>query len=129
MPLFPKPQRHQDLHVVSSALLKLVGGSQSQSRAGEALSVDEFMQQARAYERAVATPVGRLLRNQLEPSLTHPLPVLRVRELDRWHRSPGYAAIASRGLPMAGTDAAVGGGGGEGVNAAVSSSSSSSSSW
>lgn len=76
-----------------------MGGSQSQAQAGQ-LSVDEFMQQARAYEKAVATPVGRLLRNQMEPSLTHPLPVLRVRELDRWFRSHGYAAIASRGLSM-----------------------------
>jgi hypothetical protein len=94
----PRPL-NQDLQVVSSALLKLVGGSQSQAQAGQ-LSVDEFLQQARAYDRAVATPVGRLLRNQLEPSLTHPLPVLRVRELDRWYNGQGYAGIVSRGLPM-----------------------------
>lgn len=90
----------QDLHVISSALLKLVGGSQSQAQAGQ-LSVDEFLQQARAYDRAVTTPIGRLLRNQLEPTLTHPLPVLRVRELDRWAHSNGYTAIASRGTRMA----------------------------
>lgn len=109
--------------MVSSALLKLVGGSQSQAQAGQ-LSVDEFLQQARAYDRAVTTPIGRLLRSQMEPSLTHPLPVLRVRELDRWYHSNGYAGIASRGLPMA--EAGAGAGAvGSGASATVAASSSS----
>ena len=85
----------QDLHVVLSTLLKLVGGSQSQAHQ---LNVEAFLQQARSYDKAVGTPVGRLLRNQLEPSLTHPLPVLRVRELDRWYRSEMYSSIVARGV-------------------------------
>lgn len=77
-----------------------MGGSQSQAQAGQ-LSVDAFLQQARDYDRAATTPIGRLLRRQMEGSLTHPLPVMRVRELDRWFRGNAYKAIASRGTPIA----------------------------
>ena len=62
--------------------------------------MDEFLKQARSYKLAVETPVGRLLRNQLEPGLSHPLPVLRVSELDKWYRDEGYVSIVARGVPL-----------------------------
>lgn len=71
-----------------------MGGSKSQAHQ---LDAQEFLKQARSFEKAVGTPIGRLLRSQMEPQMTHPLPVLRVRELDRWFRSTGYASIMSRG--------------------------------
>lgn len=87
----------QDLDVVLSALLKLVGGSQSLN--GQ-LSTEAFLQQARSYDLAGGKGLGRFLRQQLEVGLTHPLPVLRVRELERWYRSEMYGGIIGRGVRM-----------------------------
>lgn len=84
----------QDLDTVLSALLKLVGGSQQ--LAGQ-LSTEAFLQQARSYDQAVGSPLGRLIKSQMEPGLTHPLPVLRVRELERWYKSDMYTGIIARG--------------------------------
>jgi len=85
----------QDLDVVLSALLKLVGGSQSLN--GQ-LSTEAFLQQARSYDQAGGRGLGRFLRQQLEVGLTHPLPVLRVRELERWYNSEMYGGIVGRGV-------------------------------
>ncbi|GAB5036536.1 peptidase [Nannochloropsis oceanica] len=87
----------QDLDVVLSALLKLVGGSQSLN--GQ-LSTEAFLQQARSYDQAGGRGLGRFLRQQLEVGLTHPLPVLRVRELERWYNSEMYGGIVGRGVLM-----------------------------
>ena len=73
-----------------------MGGSKSQA---DQLNAQEFLKQARSFDKAVGTPMGRLLRSQMEPQLTHPLPVLRVRELDRWFHSSSYTSIMSRGTP------------------------------
>ena len=80
----------QDEKVVISALMKLAGGSPV--LAAE-MNVDEFLKQARSYDEASATPVGWYLRNAQTRSLTHPLPVLRAREVDRWGDAPGYRTL------------------------------------
>jgi Zn-dependent protease with chaperone function len=103
----------QDLDTVLSALLKLVGGSQQ--LAGQ-LSTEAFLQQARSYDQAVGSPLGRLIKSQMEPGLTHPLPVLRVRELERWYKSDMYTGIIARGSRRAaetGQDGGIEGAGGD----------------
>jgi Zn-dependent protease with chaperone function len=82
----------QDARVVASVLMKLTGGS---PRLAQRLNLDAFLEQARSYDAVTQTEVGQVLKEaQLSP-LTHPLPVLRAREIDRWARSVEYHRILS----------------------------------
>eukprot|EP00897_Mesotaenium_endlicherianum_P007307 jgi/Mesen1/6604/ME000338S05773 len=85
----------QDPKVVVGVLMKLAGGSPS--LAGE-LSVDAFLQQARSYDEAASSsPLAWYLRNAQARQLSHPLPVLRAREVDTWARSDEYKMLLERG--------------------------------
>lgn len=79
--------------------MKLAGGSPSFAHE---LNVDAFLRQARSYEEATSSPLGWYLRNAQTRALSHPLPVLRAREIDRWSTSPQYRALitASGGRPV-----------------------------
>ena len=58
------------------------------------LNVDAFVAQAKAYDAASqGSTVGRQIRRSQEQAATHPLPVLRVRELERWAASAEYARL------------------------------------
>ncbi|KAG5191180.1 peptidase family M48-domain-containing protein, partial [Tribonema minus] len=87
----------QDVNVVVSTLLKLVGGS---VRNADELSVHEFLKQAKAYDLASRTRLGRLLRSTVMAEATHPLPVIRAQELDTWSRSPQYLGVLKRGAEL-----------------------------
>ena len=50
--------------------------------------------QARTYEEATTSMLGWYLRNAQTRALSHPLPVLRAREIDRWG-GPGGSTFAS----------------------------------
>lgn len=80
----------QDSRVVISALMKLAGGSPSIAKD---LNVDAFLEQARSYDEATRSPMGWYLRNAQTRQLSHPLPVLRAREIDRWSTSAEYKAL------------------------------------
>ncbi|MDB9525032.1 M48 family metallopeptidase [Oscillatoria sp. CS-180] len=80
----------QDAKTVASVLMKLSGGSPSLS---PQLNVDAFLEQARAYDAAVSSEVGELVKQVRSQDLSHPLPVLRAREIDRWFSSPDYQAL------------------------------------
>ena len=77
--------------VVVSALMKLAGGSPSLATE---LDPDAFLQQARLLDEASATPLGWWLRNAATRQLSHPLPVLRAREVDTWASSGEYQRVA-----------------------------------
>ncbi|NEQ73110.1 MAG: M48 family metallopeptidase [Okeania sp. SIO2C9] len=77
----------QNPKVVASVLMKLAGGSPSISAQ---LNVDAFLAQARAYKEFSNTELGEVLRELQTAQLTHPLPVLRAREIDRWSSSQKY---------------------------------------
>lgn len=83
----------QDSRVVASALMKLAGGSPT--LAAE-LNVDAFLRQARSYDEATAGPLGWYLRNAQTRALSHPLPVMRAREIDQWARSDQYKQLLAR---------------------------------
>lgn len=83
----------QDSRVVVSALMKLAGGSPSLSNE---LNIDAFLQQARSYDEASSSPLGWYLRNAQTRALSHPLPVMRAREIDAWSRSSEYRSLLSR---------------------------------
>ncbi|KAL2500171.1 Peptidase family M48 family protein [Abeliophyllum distichum] len=73
----------QDPKVVISVLMKLAGGCPSMA---DQLNVDAFLDQARSYDKASSSPVGWYIRNAQTRQLSHPLPVLRAREIDEWSR-------------------------------------------
>jgi len=77
----------QDPRIVCSALMKLAGGS---PKVADHLNVDAFLKQARSYQKASASPLGWYLRNAQEAQLSHPLPVLRAREIEEFSRSKEY---------------------------------------
>ncbi|KAF8377997.1 hypothetical protein HHK36_029330 [Tetracentron sinense] len=80
----------QDPKVVISVLMKLAGGCPSLS---DQLNVDAFLEQARSYEKAASSPLGWYIRNAQTRQLSHPLPVLRAREIDDWSRSQEYKSL------------------------------------
>mmetsp|Transcript_4250 Transcript_4250/g.5876 ORF Transcript_4250/g.5876 Transcript_4250/m.5876 type:complete len:342 (+) Transcript_4250:168-1193(+) len=92
----------QDPEVVISTMLKLVGGVGASSL-GEmgSLSAEEFLKQAEEYNRASNSPVGRMMRDSQQQTLTHPLPVIRAQELAKWSKSPEYKGLMRRGTPIA----------------------------
>jgi hypothetical protein len=56
--------------------------------------------QARSYDEATASPMGWMLRNAQLGQLSHPLPVLRAREIDKWGDGAQYKALLARGTPQ-----------------------------
>lgn len=87
----------QDPKVVVSVLMKLAGGCPSLS---EQLNVDAFLEQARSYDKASSSPVGWYIRNAQTRQLSHPLPVLRAREIDEWSRSQEYRSLLQRAIQV-----------------------------
>ena len=87
----------QDPRAMQSVLMKLCGAS---SKTASRMNLDAFLEQARTYER-VSGFVGRQARKSKEEMATHPLPILRARELERWASSAEYAQlIGLRGQPV-----------------------------
>ncbi|UAJ73763.1 M48 family metallopeptidase [Synechocystis sp. PCC 7339] len=77
----------QDSKVVMSVLMKLAGGS---PQLAPLLNLDAFIDQAREYDRLGEDEMGAMLKNLQTQNLTHPVPVLRAREIDRWSDSQTY---------------------------------------
>jgi Zn-dependent protease with chaperone function len=80
----------QDPKQVVSVLMKLAGGSPTLA---SQLNLDAFLAQARAYEEMAKTPIGEVLKGIQTTPLTHPLPVLRAKEIDLWASSQSYSAL------------------------------------
>lgn len=80
----------QDPKVVISILMKLSGGSPTLA---PLLNVDAFLEQARAYEDISNTDLGKMLKSSQTEQLTHPVPVLRAKEIDCWAQTDAYQAL------------------------------------
>ncbi|XP_072962802.1 plastoglobule-localized metallopeptidase 48, chloroplastic isoform X1 [Typha angustifolia] len=87
----------QDSKVVISVLMKLAGGCPSLS---DQLNVDAFLDQARSYDKASSSPVGWYIRNAQDTQLSHPLPVLRAREIDDWSRSQEFKSLLKKAIHL-----------------------------
>ena len=83
----------QDPKVVASVLMKLAGGSPTLA---PKLNVDAFLAQARAYDDLSTTQLGELLKQAQTAQLSHPVPVLRARGIDRWASSKHYESLLAR---------------------------------
>lgn len=80
----------QDPKVVISVLMKLAGGSPTLA---PKLDVNAFLDQARAYDDVSNTELGEMLREAQTGQLTHPVPVLRALEIDKWASSQSYQSL------------------------------------
>jgi len=70
-----------------SVLMKLAGGSPSLA---SQLNLDAFIEQARDYQAIGKTELGQILQAAQTEQLTHPVPVLRAKEIDFWASSQDY---------------------------------------
>jgi Zn-dependent protease with chaperone function len=77
----------QNPKVVMSVLMKLAGGS---PKLAPQLNLDAFVAQARAYDDISKTELGVMVKEARTSQLSHPVPVLRAREIDRWASSTEY---------------------------------------
>ncbi len=80
----------QNSRVVASVLMKLTGGS---PLLASQLNLDAFLAQARSYDDLSLSELGQLLRQARTAQRTHPVPVLRAREIDRWASTQDYQAL------------------------------------
>ncbi len=83
----------QNPKVVMSVLMKLAGGSPTLA---PQLNLDAFIAQARAYDAVSDTELGQMLKQAQTAQLTHPVPVLRAREIDRWASSQTYQTLLQK---------------------------------
>ncbi len=80
----------QNPKVVMSVLMKLAGGSPTLA---PQLNLDAFIAQARAYDDISKSELGEMVKVARTAQLTHPVPVLRAREIDRWASSKEYQSL------------------------------------
>lgn len=80
----------QNPQVVMSVLMKLAGGSPTLA---PQLNLDAFVDQARAYDDISKTELGEMVKFAHTAQLSHPVPVLRAREIDRWASSQEYQKL------------------------------------
>lgn len=80
----------QDPKTVISVLMKLSGGS---PLLAPLLNVDAFLAQARAYEAIGSTSFGKMLTASQTEQLSHPVPVLRAKEIDLWSQTDNYQSL------------------------------------
>lgn len=74
--------------------------------------------QARSYDEATTNSMlGWYMRNAQTRALSHPLPVMRAREIDRWAQGAQYKGLLARNRPAAGAAAAAGAGDGASISA------------
>lgn len=83
----------QNPRTVMSVLMKLAGGS---PKLAPQLNLDAFLEQARSYDRIDDDALGEALKQMHAEQLTHPVPVLRAREIDRWASSQAYHHLLSQ---------------------------------
>lgn len=80
----------QDARIVASVLMKLAGGSPTLS---PQLNLDAFIEQASAYDAISESEMGEMLKQMKTDELSHPVPVLRAREINRWASTPDYQSL------------------------------------
>ncbi|MGC1310246.1 MAG: M48 family metallopeptidase [Phormidesmis sp.] len=83
----------QNARTVASVLMKLSGGSPTLS---PQLNLDAFIDQARSYDAISDSEMGEMLKKLKTDELSHPVPVLRAREIDRWASTPDYQSLLTR---------------------------------
>ncbi len=89
----------QDPKIIMSVLMKLAGGSPTLA---PQLNLAAFVEQAKAYDRATENDLGETLRMLQNAQLSHPVPVIRAREIDRWSSSSQYHNLLQQSIENSG---------------------------
>ncbi|WP_036482185.1 M48 family metallopeptidase [Myxosarcina sp. GI1] len=84
----------QEPRTIMSVLMKLAGGSPTLA---PQLNLDAFIEQAKSYDDIAKNSLGELLQTAQTAQLTHPVPVIRAREIQRWASSAQYQTIIQGG--------------------------------
>ncbi|MEO0867020.1 MAG: M48 family metallopeptidase [Cyanobacteria bacterium J06642_11] len=80
----------QDARTVASVLMKVTGGSPILA---PQLNLDAFLDQANAYKDLTQDQLGAFLQEIRTQELTHPVPVLRAKEIIQWHSGRNYQKL------------------------------------
>ncbi|MGK7912488.1 MAG: M48 family metallopeptidase [Synechococcus sp.] len=83
----------QNSETVASVLMKLCGGS---PKLASQLNVAAFLEQARTYDELDSNDWQATLKQLQNSGRSHPVPVLRAREIDRWFGSQAYRGLMER---------------------------------
>ncbi len=89
----------QDPKIIMSVLMKLAGGSPNLA---PQLNLSAFVEQAKAYDQAISNDLGETLKILQNAQLTHPVPVIRAREIDRWASSSQYQNLLQQSVKNSG---------------------------
>ena len=79
--------------------MKLAGGSPTLA---PQLNLEAFIEQAKAYDTAISDDLGETLRMLQNAQLTHPVPVIRAREIERWSSSSQYHNLLQQSVTSTG---------------------------
>jgi Zn-dependent protease with chaperone function len=82
----------QNPETVFSSLFKLTGGS---PKIFEQMDREEYLNQAEEYDKPDSGRLDKFFKGMIEAGMTHPIPVLRAREVLRYGDSDDYKAILS----------------------------------
>ena len=82
----------QNPEAIFSSLFKLTGGS---PKIFEQMDREEYLKQAEEYDKPDTGQLDRFFKGIIEASRTHPIPVLRAREVLRYGESDEYKAMLS----------------------------------
>jgi len=80
----------QDPKIMVSIMMKLAGGS---NRYTKHMNPEAFLEQAREYDDLDDSHLNRAYKFLQDIELTHPIPVLRAKEIDKWSRSRDYQSV------------------------------------
>jgi Zn-dependent protease with chaperone function len=83
----------QDPQVVMSLLMKLTGGSPSLA---SKLNLEAFMDQVKEYKIMSDSDIGKMLQEMQTAQLTHPVPIIRAKEIENWSKSANYYQLIKK---------------------------------
>lgn len=83
----------QDPKVVMSLLMKLTGGSPSLA---SKLNLEAFMEQVKEYKTMSDSDIGKMLQEMQTAQLTHPVPIIRAKEIENWAKSSHYYQLTQK---------------------------------
>lgn len=83
----------QKPEIVMSVLMKLTGGS---PKIADKLNLSAFMEQVKKYQLMSNTDLGEFLQEAQTAQLTHPVPIIRAKEIEKWASSPEYSNLINK---------------------------------
>jgi Zn-dependent protease with chaperone function len=86
----------QDPHVMLTLMMKLSGGTLFQK---DQMDAREFLKQANLYEEVDANVLDRMYKMLVITPLSHPLTIVRAREIINWAETRGYNDILEGRYP------------------------------